>query len=163
RRSYSAARRASPCGARERVCSLRLPSLLMRGVQMMRGRFLIAMLSVLMFVAAAAAPASADAPPHAAGWPGQCPLTGSMQFSPPLVNGGTKPVTVNLRLKLAKGSGFCAGAAGDGRNVAGIQLTGRGIISAPDCAEVLKFVVVGDSQFTPLNMAATIKWQMHKG
>jgi hypothetical protein len=123
------------------------------------GRSVIALLAMLATVGAAEAAAVAGTPlPPPSGWPGQCSVSGSMQFKPPL-GPGAGAVAITVKLKSTKGS-RCSGAAGDGRNVGSLQLSGVGVVPANSCAVVLPSF---STTITSIGMHAIVKWKMSKG
>ena len=125
------------------------------------GRLVIALVSVLTIVAAAETPAVAGTPPpDGTGGPGGCGLSGSMQFKPALVNGGTAPTAVKLKLKTFKG-GECQAGTGDGANVATLQLSGSGTSPDNNCSTLLWAGML--AQTHSLALTETIKWKMRKG
>ena len=81
-----------------------------------------------------------------------------MQFKPPLGQ-GAGPTTVKLKLKSTKG-GTCTGAAGDGRNVGSLQLSGLGHFTGNECDLVRPTF---STTTTPITMVETVKWKMAKG
>ena len=112
--------------------------------------------SALAMVVVSVAPASGATPtPNGTGKVLDCKITGSIQFKPALVNGGTQPTTIKIKLKSAKGT-LCTGGTGDGANVATVQVAGSGSILTNDC----------NSFFSPSSAVAlplTAKWKMAKG
>ena len=126
------------------------------------GRFFGVLLTVLTASATVASPAAhAGAPVDDGGYGtvGSCPVVGQMQFKPALVNGGTSPVVVTLKLKPAKGSA-CSGGTDDGANVASVQLKGIGSSPVNNCLVTNGFFngLQGENNF-----AETAKWKMTKG
>ena len=125
------------------------------------GRLVIALFAVFSLVVATAAPAVAGTPPpDGTGGPGGCGLSGTMQFKPALVNGGTAPTAVKLKLKTFTG-GECQAGTGDGANVATLQLSGSGTSPDNNCFTFLSQAMVGQTH--GLALAETIKWKMRKG
>ena len=120
------------------------------------GRVGTALFGVLTMVVATSAPAFGGAPlPNGSGTVAGCPVTGSIQFKPALVNGGTDPVTIKIKLKSAKGTS-CTPGTGDGANVATVQVGGSAIFPINDCA-------IFSSSEIPVSLAETAKWKMTKG
>ena len=131
----------------------------MWGNQMKWGRYGIAVFAVLTMVMATSTPAFAAAPPNGAGSVGDCKVTGSIQFKPALVNGGTQTTTIKIKLKSVKGTPCTLGTL-DGANVATVQVAGSGTVSANDCA--LFFPGTTGGSF-PVSLPVTAKWKMNKG
>ncbi len=87
---------------------------------------------------------------------GTCAVVGQISIKPALVNGGTTPTAIAVKLKSPKGATApCPGATGDGANIVAASGKGSGTGTNNDCSGLI------GSQ--PSNLTLTVKWKTAKG